>query len=62
MSILSARLALGWMIGGEWRAHPARLALTAIAIAIGVALGFAVHLVNGSALSSFEGALRTVKG
>lgn len=62
MSILSARLALGWLIGGEWRAHPARLALTAIAIAIGVALGFAVHLVNGSALSSFEGALRTVKG
>ncbi|MEG8046550.1 FtsX-like permease family protein [Sphingomonas aerolata] len=62
MSILSARLALGWMIGGEWRAHPARIALTAIAIAIGVALGFAVHLVNGSALSSFEGALRTVKG
>lgn len=62
MSILSARLALGWLIGGEWRAHPARLALTAVAIAIGVALGFAVHLVNGSALSSFEGALRTVNG
>ncbi len=60
--LLSARLALGWLIGGEWRAHPARLAMTAIAIAIGVALGFAVHLVNGSALSSFEGALRTVNG
>jgi len=62
MSLLSARLALGWLIGGEWRAHPARLALTAVAIAIGVALGFAVHLVNGSALSSFEGALRNVNG
>lgn len=62
MSLISARLALGWLIGGEWRAHPARLALTAVAIAIGVALGFAVHLVNGSALSSFEGALRTVNG
>ena len=62
MSLVSARLALGWLIGGEWRAHPARLALTAVAIAIGVALGFAVHLVNGSALSSFEGALRTVNG
>ena len=60
--ILRARLALRWLIAGEWRAHPARLALTAIAIAIGVALGFAVHLVNGSALSSFEGALRTVNG
>jgi putative ABC transport system permease protein len=60
--LLQGRLALGWLIGGEWRAHPARLALTAVAIAIGVALGFAVHLVNGSALSSFEGALRTVNG
>ncbi len=62
MSLVSARLALSWLIGGEWRAHPARLALTAVAIAIGVALGFAVHLVNGSALTSFEGALRTVNG
>ncbi|KQM65692.1 hypothetical protein ASE75_05485 [Sphingomonas sp. Leaf17] len=60
--LLSARLALGWLIVGDWRAHPARLAMTAVAIAIGVALGFAVHLVNGSALTSFEGALRTVNG
>ncbi len=45
--IWSARLALGWLIGGEWRWHPARLALTAVAIAVGVSLGFAVHLVNG---------------
>jgi putative ABC transport system permease protein len=59
---LRARLALGWMILGEWRAHPARWLLTAVAIAIGVALGFAVHLVNGSALASFEGALNSVNG
>lgn len=60
--LLSARLALGWLIGGEWRWHPARFALTAVGIAVGVALGFAVHLVNGSALSSFEGAVRSVNG
>ncbi len=60
--LLSARLALGWLIGGEWRAHPARFLATAIAIAVGVALGFAVHLVNGSALTSFEGAVRGVNG
>jgi putative ABC transport system permease protein len=59
---LRARLALRWMILGEWRAHPARWLLTAVAIAIGVALGFAVHLVNGSALASFEGALTSVNG
>ena len=61
-SLLSARLALRWLIGGEWRWHPARLALTAVAIAVGVALGFAVHLVNGSALASFDQAVRGVNG
>ena len=58
----SGRLALGWLISGEWRFHPARFILTSVAIAIGVALGFAVHLVNGSALASFDGAMREVNG
>ncbi|MGY2733888.1 FtsX-like permease family protein [Sphingomonas sp. UYP23] len=58
----SGRLALGWLIGGEWRFHPARFLMTAVAIAVGVALGFAVHLVNGSALASFDGAIRGVNG
>ena len=61
-TIAQARLALRWLIIGEWRAHPVRLALTALAIAIGVALGFAVHLVNGSALGAFDDALKTVNG
>jgi len=60
--LISGRLALGWLIGGEWRFHPARFVTTAVAIAVGVALGFAVHLVNGSALSSFDGAMRGVSG
>lgn len=60
--LFSARLALGWLISGEFRAHPARFLATAVAIAIGVALGFAVHLVNGSALASFSGAVRSVNG
>ncbi len=57
-----SRLALRWLIAGEWRWHPARFLATAVAIAVGVALGFAVHLVNGSALSSFEGAVSGVSG
>lgn len=60
--VVEARLALRWLILGEWRAHPGRIALTAIAIAIGVALGFAVDLVNGSALGAFEGAVRQLNG
>ena len=58
----SSRLALRWLIGGEWRFHPARFLTTAIAIAVGVALGFAVHLVNGSALAAFDGAMRGIDG
>ncbi len=58
----SGRLALRWLIGGEWRFHPARFLMTAVSIAVGVALGFAVHLVNGSALASFDGAMRGISG
>lgn len=55
-------MALRWMIAGEWRQHPVRIAMAVVAIAVGVALGFAVHLVNGSALTSFGQAIRTVNG
>lgn len=51
-----------WLAVGEWRAHPVR-ALTAIAaIAIGVALGFAIHLVNAAALNEFSSAIRSLSG
>jgi putative ABC transport system permease protein len=58
LAIVPAR----WMMGGEWRAHPARLITAALAIAVGVALGFAVHLVNRSALASFDAAITSVNG
>lgn len=51
-----------WLAAGEWRAHPVR-ALTAIAaIAIGVALGFAIHLVNAAALNEFTTAVHSLSG
>ena len=52
----------GWLIAGDWRQHPARIVTAVIAIAAGVALGFAVHLVNASALGAFGQAMRTVNG
>lgn len=55
-------LAARWMIAGEWRAHPLRAVMAAVAIAVGVALGLAVHLVNASALSEFSRAISTVNG
>ncbi|WBO23812.1 FtsX-like permease family protein [Sphingomonas abietis] len=51
-----------WMIVGEWRAHPVRIVTAIIAIAIGVALGFAVHLVNASALDRFARGVAIVNG
>ena len=55
-------VATRWMIGGEWWAHPTRVIVAALAIAVGVALGFAVHLINASALNEFSRAVRTVNG
>ncbi len=52
----------GWLMAGEWRAHPVRLGLAVLAIAVGVALGFAVHLVNSAALASFGRAVASVQG
>lgn len=57
-----AGLAARWMILGEWRAHPWRVVVAAAAIAIGVALGLAVHVVNASALSEFSKAVSAVNG
>ncbi|MFM8819486.1 MAG: FtsX-like permease family protein [Phenylobacterium sp.] len=56
------RTLLSWMVRGEWRAHPVRTLVAVLAIAVGVALGFAVHLVNRSALAEFDTALRSVSG
>ncbi|MFD3262523.1 FtsX-like permease family protein [Phenylobacterium ferrooxidans] len=55
-----SRTALRWMMVGEWRDHPGRVVTAALAIAIGVALGFAVHLINGSAQNELAQAVRSV--
>ena len=47
---------------GPLREHPGRTALAVAAIALGVALGVAVHLVNSSALNEFELAARHLAG
>src|SRR5258707_12277370 len=57
-----SRDAARWMIMGEWRAHPARVIVAALPIAVGVAPGFAVHLINASALNEFPRAVKTVNG
>ncbi|MET0441767.1 MAG: ABC transporter permease, partial [Casimicrobiaceae bacterium] len=50
------------VLGGALGRHRGRLALSVLAIALGVALGFAVALVNASAVGEFEGAMKTLSG
>jgi putative ABC transport system permease protein len=50
------------LTAGPWREHPGRSVLAVAAIALGVALGVAVHLVNSSALNEFELAARHLAG
>jgi putative ABC transport system permease protein len=58
----SLRTLSRWLLWGEWRSHPVR-ALTAIAaIAVGVALGFAIHLINAAAFNEFSSAIRSLSG
>ena len=46
----------------EWRHHPLRHATALLAVALGVALAFAVHLINASALDEFGAAARAIDG
>ena len=51
-----------WLLAGEWRAHPLRSFVAILAIAVGVALGFAIHLINSAALDEFSAAVQTLSG
>ncbi|MGO4469443.1 hypothetical protein, partial [Pseudoduganella sp. RAF53_2] len=51
-----------WLLLGEWRAHPVRALVAIAAIAVGVALGFAIHLVNAAAFNEFSSAVQSLSG
>ncbi len=46
----------------EWRHHPWRHGAALMAVALGVALSYSVHLINRSALAEFSSAVRTTNG
>ncbi len=56
------RLLAGWLLWGEWRAHPVRALTAILAIAIGVSLGFAIHLINAAAFNEFSSAVKSLSG
>ncbi|WP_457427477.1 FtsX-like permease family protein [Roseateles sp. P5_E7] len=45
-----------------WRDQPGRVLLAIVAVMLGVALAFGVHLLNGAALTEFARAARSVNG
>ncbi len=46
----------------EWRHHPWRHGVALLAVALGVALAYSVHLINTSALAEFSSAVRAANG
>lgn len=50
------------LIVGDLSAHPLRFGFALTVISVGVAMGYAVHLINHSALAEFTHALQTLQG
>jgi putative ABC transport system permease protein len=50
------------LISREWRHHPWRHGVAVLAVALGVALAYSVHLINESALAEFSAAIRSADG
>jgi putative ABC transport system permease protein len=56
-------LRLAWpLIRREWQHHPGRHAVALLAVALGVALAWSVHVINNSALGEFAAAVRSANG
>ena len=58
----SPLIALLPLLPREWRHHPWRHGVALLAVALGVALAWSVHLINGSALAEFAQAVRAANG
>ena len=58
-TVLTLLTSYSWQ---ELRHHPWRSATAVLAVMLGVALAFSVHLINTSALSEFSSAARVVSG
>ncbi|GGC70602.1 FtsX-like permease family protein [Undibacterium terreum] len=61
-STISSTSWASWLLFGEWRAHPVRALVAIAAIAIGVTLGFAIHLINAAAFNEFTAAVKSISG
>lgn len=60
--IAGGQLLARWLLGAEWRSHPARAIVAIATIALGVALGYAVQLINSAAFNEFSAAAKSLSG
>ena len=51
-----------WLLFGEWRAHLLQAVVAIVAIALGVALGYSIHLINTAAYNEFSAATKNLTG
>jgi putative ABC transport system permease protein len=56
------RVLAHWLLGAEWRSHRGRALIAIATIALGVALGYAVQLINSAAFNEFSAAARSLSG
>lgn len=51
-----------WLLIGQFRSFPWRYIFATLSIAIGIALGFSIHIINASASDAFGDAVRNISG
>ena len=56
------RVLAAWLIRAQFRSRRAATLLSMLAIALDVALGYSIHLINDVALGDFSRAMKTVQG
>ena len=51
-----------WLLLSEWKSHLTQAGVAISAITLGIALGFAVHLINTAAFNEFSAAAKSLSG
>ena len=51
-----------WLTLGEWQAHRLQIVVSIVAIMLGIAMGFSIHLINTAAVSEFSAAIKSLSG
>ena len=51
-----------WLLQGQWQSHRLQIVMVIIAIALGIALGFSIQLINSAAIHEFSSAVKSLSG